>query len=161
MSSWLARLFVHDAEGLRGSFQLSSGVYRIGRDASSEVRILDTRASRHHCEIEASGDGFLLRDLKSKNGTYVNGKAVEEKRLEDGDVVTVGEWSLRFSLQRKQAELDKRSLVELSPDEGAESQVNLTITSAQADRLYDDFGEARDEDLERIDAKRKDILGTL
>jgi len=159
VSSWLARLFVHDGEELRGSFELSSGVYRIGRDTSSAVRILDTRASRHHCEIEASQDGFLLRDLKSKNGTYVNGHAVEEKWLEDGDVVTVGEWTLRFSLQRKGGDLERRSLVELSPDEGMESQVNLTITSAQAERLYETFGAS--EDQETLDAKRRDILGTL
>jgi len=120
---------------------------------------MDSKASRHHCEIEVCHDGFHLRDLKSKNGTLVNGYPVQEKWLQDGDVVGVGEWTFRFSLHRRQSDPEIHLPVELLRETDVESRVNLTITNAQADSLYDAFGQMEDE--EAVQEKRKDILATL
>ncbi len=47
-------------------------------------------ASRFHCVIERAGDGFRLRDLKSSNGTFINGLRVESAELVPGEIVTIG-----------------------------------------------------------------------
>ncbi len=62
----------------------------VGRDASCEVSISDRQVSRFHARFSPSGDGVVLEDLGSKNGTYVNGERLEEPRtLFDGDLVQV------------------------------------------------------------------------
>jgi Protein of unknown function (DUF3662)/FHA domain len=69
----------------------------IGRLADCRVIITDTNTSRHHAEIRRAGSGFVLSDLGSTNGTFVNGeRLLGDRRLADGDIVTVGAVSLRF-----------------------------------------------------------------
>jgi len=68
----------------------------IGRTAECTVTLNDPRASRRHAEIRPSGDGFVLTDLGSMNGTFVNGAPIREQLLRDGDQITVGASVLRF-----------------------------------------------------------------
>lgn len=69
----------------------------IGRLADCRIIINDGNTSRHHAEIRRSGSGFAIIDLGSTNGTYVNGERLTtDRRLADGDIVTVGAVSLRF-----------------------------------------------------------------
>jgi pSer/pThr/pTyr-binding forkhead associated (FHA) protein len=68
----------------------------IGRAAECEVRLADTSVSRRHAEIRAAGDGWTVVDLGSTNGTKVNGAVVSERRLKDGDTVSVGDSHLKF-----------------------------------------------------------------
>lgn len=62
----------------------------IGRDASCEIVIPDRQVSRFHARITPSFNGVLLEDLGSKNGTFCNGKLLDEPAiLMDGDLVQV------------------------------------------------------------------------
>ena len=63
----------------------------IGRGTDCEVIIPDRQASRHHAQIERGAGGFYLRDLGSKNGTYVNGQEVRDQpyHLKDGDEIQI------------------------------------------------------------------------
>ncbi|MCU0240999.1 MAG: FHA domain-containing protein [Vicinamibacteria bacterium] len=62
----------------------------IGRTSENEI-VIDTReVSRKHCRIEMSDQGFKVTDLKSGNGTYVNGKRVNSAPLMNGDRLKVG-----------------------------------------------------------------------
>ncbi len=78
---------------------LGSQPCRIGRDANLEVPINDSKASRVHVEINFKDGQFLMRDLKSKNGTLVNGTPVTALTLKEGDQIQIGETRLAFSLQ--------------------------------------------------------------
>jgi pSer/pThr/pTyr-binding forkhead associated (FHA) protein len=69
---------------------------RIGRDEGNEVAVNDSGASRRHCRITRSGDGWLLEDLQSANGTFRNGERIDKARLADGDEVRIGATTLRF-----------------------------------------------------------------
>jgi len=69
----------------------------IGRDAASDVVIDELIVSFHHAKIESHGKGFLLADLDSENGTFVNGKRTNSVWLNDGDAITVGNHNLIFS----------------------------------------------------------------
>jgi two-component system cell cycle response regulator len=69
----------------------------IGRGAQCEVQIDQESVSRNHCRIRFSGEEFLVRDLGSTNGTYVNDEMVEgEGRLRHGDQLKVGRTILKF-----------------------------------------------------------------
>src|SRR5205085_1737210 len=72
---------------------------RIGRDPNLEVPITDSRASRVHLEIVIQDNQYLLRDLKSKNGTLVNGAPVSTQALKEGDQIQIGETRFAFSFQ--------------------------------------------------------------
>ena len=52
--------------------------------------------SKEHCHIELIEDGYVLKDLGSLNGTFVNGERVKEHRLEPGDEITIGSTRIVF-----------------------------------------------------------------
>lgn len=76
--------------------ELGANVVGIGRLADCDVVLDDPNASRRHAEVRSDGDGYLLADLGSTNGTLVNGQQVDHRRLADGDVITIGAHHLRF-----------------------------------------------------------------
>ena len=68
----------------------------IGRDPQNDVVLDDRRVSRKHAEIRLRLGRYTLYDLQSTNGTYVNGRRVAEKVLDDGDQISVGGLELLF-----------------------------------------------------------------
>ncbi|MGH9017212.1 MAG: FhaA domain-containing protein [Acidimicrobiales bacterium] len=68
----------------------------IGRLPECTVVLNDQNVSRRHAEIRRLGDDVVVADLRSTNGTKVNGAPVTERVLEDGDDITVGTTTLRF-----------------------------------------------------------------
>jgi len=79
----------------------------IGRLDSNDVVIENLAVSGHHAKIDWTGNGFLLTDLKSKNGTFVNEQLAISHWLKDGDVVTIGKHVLIFSYETGEAQPDK------------------------------------------------------
>ena len=76
---------------------LTSDTSLIGRLADCVVIINDSNTSRHHAKVQRAGTGFVISDLNSTNGTYVNGaRLATEHRLADGDTITVGAVTVRF-----------------------------------------------------------------
>jgi hypothetical protein len=76
---------------------LGEQVVRIGRLPDCGVQLADTNVSRHHAEIRPAGEGFVVVDLGSTNGTKVNGVRVAERLLRDADEITVGTTTLTFN----------------------------------------------------------------
>jgi pSer/pThr/pTyr-binding forkhead associated (FHA) protein len=74
----------------------------IGRARANDVVLDDTSVSSQHCRVRPEQGRFVLYDLKSTNGTMVNGRRVERHLLEEGDVIQVGETSLQFRKERTQ-----------------------------------------------------------
>ena len=70
----------------------------IGRLPECTVVLNDQNVSRRHAEIRRLGDDVVVADLRSTNGTKVNGAPVTERVLEDGDDITVGTTTLRFEV---------------------------------------------------------------
>ncbi len=69
----------------------------IGRDSHNSIQIQDPFVSGRHLRIEKRSRGYLLRDLQSRNGTYLNGTGVIEAYLQNNDKVMVGESLFVFS----------------------------------------------------------------
>lgn len=68
----------------------------IGRHCQNDL-VLDNRfISRHHALLVGRADGIYVVDLRSTNGTYVNGENVQRHALQDGDVLQIGHFRLRY-----------------------------------------------------------------
>ncbi len=93
----LAQLVVISGPEQGQTFPLSEGqTLAVGRADTTDTRLTDPTVSRTHCQIEAAGGNFRLRDLGSRGGTYVNGQPVSECELAPGDVIRVGSTELRL-----------------------------------------------------------------
>lgn len=68
----------------------------VGRDASNTVVVNDDQSSRYHLRIKKRGQLYILEDLDSRNGTYVNGDKVLNAALQSGDKILVGSTELVF-----------------------------------------------------------------
>jgi pSer/pThr/pTyr-binding forkhead associated (FHA) protein len=80
-----------------GRFDLTQERVRIGRSPENEVQIDSMAVSRTHCVIERVGDGWVVDDLGSNNGTFVNGARVTGKApVRDGDALMVGKFQVSF-----------------------------------------------------------------
>jgi putative methionine-R-sulfoxide reductase with GAF domain len=62
----------------------------IGRDPDCGLEVDDTRVSRHHARLRWNGQGWVLDDLESKNGTSHNGEAAAAREVNDGDEISLG-----------------------------------------------------------------------
>lgn len=89
------RLSGRFADGKQGEFPMGDKV-SMGRHPNNTLRLVDREVSKEHCVIERVGGTFLLRDLNSSNGTFVNGRKVRELRLRDGDEISLGNTRLIF-----------------------------------------------------------------
>ncbi|HLJ47991.1 MAG TPA: sigma 54-interacting transcriptional regulator [Bryobacteraceae bacterium] len=72
------------------SFPLAGTETTLGRDPSNAISLLDNSVSRHHCVIAREGAGYKLRDLGSRNSTFVNGVPIKDRLLKSGDEIRVG-----------------------------------------------------------------------
>ena len=92
-------LRIEEGAGQGQTTNLSEGgVYLIGRE-NADLALEDEKVSRKHAEIGLYGPGaYVLRDLASTNGTFVNGRRVSEKvKLKHWDLIRVGDTLIRFA----------------------------------------------------------------
>ncbi len=69
---------------------LPQGEYWVGRQATNDLQLEDNAVSRRHCLFVRSGEGCTLKDLDSRNGTFVTGTPVTEQQLTPGDEIRIG-----------------------------------------------------------------------
>jgi pSer/pThr/pTyr-binding forkhead associated (FHA) protein len=86
-----ATLTVHRGPGAGRSFSIEAPAITIGRHGQCDLQVNDTWVSRQHARITWGGAGYLLEDLDTVNGTYVNGERISGPRaLRSGDVLQLG-----------------------------------------------------------------------
>jgi pSer/pThr/pTyr-binding forkhead associated (FHA) protein len=89
----------------KGDYHPIKGNVTIGRGSDCQAQLIDKSISRQHVRISPDHDGdggdrWLVEDLGSANGTDLNGQDLDGKQpLADGDVITIGDSTLRFSTQ--------------------------------------------------------------
>src|SRR5262245_4163813 len=84
------------------SIPLSEPEVSIGREPSNQVALLDSSVSRRHCLIRREEGQFKIKDLQSRNSTFVNGVPITERVLASGDEIRVGNSVLVFVLPEAQ-----------------------------------------------------------
>ncbi|MEZ6188354.1 MAG: FHA domain-containing protein [Planctomycetota bacterium] len=70
---------------------------RVGRSEDCEITIDNLGVSRYHAEIVRKDGIDILRDLRSNNGTFVNGRRIDSHNLNEGDEVSIGKFTLAYS----------------------------------------------------------------
>ena len=104
----MAKYVLEILDGDRAGDVLPVGdaVMRIGRKSGNDLVLADEKTSGVHCEIAPEDGRFVLKDLGSTNGTFLDGKKVSELVLTPGDVVTVGRLRIQFREDGAEAAVD-------------------------------------------------------
>lgn len=92
-----ARLFVSSGGRLVAEVTLDRPRMVMGRDSNCDISLNSNFVSRYQNLFMETGDGWMLIDLNSTNGCFVNGRKVREHRLRDGDLISLGQHQLRFA----------------------------------------------------------------
>ena len=104
----------------------------LGRHPRNTHQVLDRVVSKEHCHIELLEDRYVLRDLGSLNGTFVNGERVEEHSLQPGDEITIGSTRIVFEPEERRSDL---SFAALFSDEPREATKRFKIGDSDAGPL--------------------------
>jgi pSer/pThr/pTyr-binding forkhead associated (FHA) protein len=94
----VSRLVLVTEAGTESSFPLIRDSYTLGRHKNNDIAITDAKVSSFHARIDRTPEGFVLVDLKSRNGCWVNGKRVENAVLGTGDEIRVGTAKLVYKV---------------------------------------------------------------
>ncbi len=130
---------------LRGqTLPLGEDCVALGRDPGNQIRLPDAHVSRRHCRLERLADGQVrIRDLDSRNGTFVQGLPVRERILRHGDEIRVGRSVFVFMAGEEQAgpeggqegPWDERTIVGLSGEEFVCDRVEQLLAAPEAPEL--------------------------
>ena len=127
----------------------------LGRSTTASVRLADREVSRKHSQIDKEGESYVLRDLGSSNGTFLNGKRIfGPTHLKDGDEVVIGTSKMEFRLgsggaKPKNAEI-VRSEDSAKELEGVVARVGAKATFLPVDLVHDNNQLKRDYERLRI-----------
>ena len=92
-----ATLVVTRGPGAGSRFVLDDDVVQAGRHPESNIFLDDVTVSRRHAELARSGGAWIVRDVGSLNGTYVNRQRIEDQApLKNGDELQIGRFKLVF-----------------------------------------------------------------
>src|SRR5213594_3566765 len=90
----MAKLLLTNGTGLAQQFSLGSGVSRVGRNSDNDIHLEHPSVSGFHCEITAAGDLFTIKDLGSTNGTFIDGRPIQQASLAHGQRLQLGQVEL-------------------------------------------------------------------
>jgi len=116
---------------------LSEQEITVGREASNGIAVGDPSVSRRHFAVQRQEGSFQVQDLGSRNGTLVNGVAVQEHRLKHGDEIAAGDSSFLFLLEEEETALPE-GRVEFEDSQGTSATTVIhprDVVYLQPDRL--------------------------
>ncbi|MBZ5668589.1 MAG: SpoIIE family protein phosphatase [Acidobacteriia bacterium] len=103
MPSAFPRLTVRDAFGNQREIEIARTPFTLGRQSDNDLVLLDSRISRRHARIVKDDEGYVLEDIGSRHGTFVNGdKIAASYRLKSGDQISLGvtdSYALAFGVE--------------------------------------------------------------
>lgn len=87
-------------------FELTGESLKIGREPGNDIIVENLLVSGYHARIDSAGKDYVLTDLQSKNGTFLNGEKVTSTKLKNGDQILIGKHTLIFTLHPDEIEDD-------------------------------------------------------
>ena len=134
-------LFVIQGRNRGTRYDLTSheGAMSIGREAGNFVQLDDNEVSRRHAEVRRVGDSFVVGDLKSSNGTWLNSRKIERAELASGDQIQVGRTILVYSRDGEDVPAVSQVDIVSTANAGEGSRIVRTARDAEGgDQLPDD-----------------------
>ncbi|QDT68296.1 Sensor protein ZraS [Planctomycetes bacterium MalM25] len=130
-------LFVIQGRDQGQRHTLDEPMIGVGRVGGNAIQVHDTEVSRKHAVMELSGEEYVLRDLNSSNGTFVNGKRIKEQRLLSGDQIQFGRTLLLYTgtVETHEAAESGVSIVESSGDSHDGSRILHAISQTEGSDL--------------------------
>jgi signal transduction histidine kinase/pSer/pThr/pTyr-binding forkhead associated (FHA) protein len=107
-------------------FDITGDRPTVGRDNSSAVRLHDGEISRHHAEFRRAKNGYVLYDLQSSNGTYLNGERVQFSPIKTGDRIRFGQTEMIFTADPAAPRTDLAGRISMTAGSGAENSAILS-----------------------------------
>src|SRR5262245_42075490 len=86
----MATLLLNSGTGEAQQLFLPPGLSRVGRNSANDIQIEHPSVSSFHCEITAAADSVTIKDLGSTNGTFIEGRPVQEAGLAHGQRLQLG-----------------------------------------------------------------------
>lgn len=130
----MAKIFFVGLDGTEKSYRLQTHrPFTVGRDPGNDIILRDPKVSRHHAEIVFERGFFVLHDLASANGTYVNGKRVRVAPLTHGAKLRMGNSYGRFS-EELPTETDQPHAEPYDQEASAPASVEV-VPTAQHERM--------------------------
>ncbi|MCX6113130.1 MAG: FHA domain-containing protein [Proteobacteria bacterium] len=118
-----SRLEILKGNDAGAQFRISGARVLFGRASDCDVVITDSSVSRNHAELIKAEGGYLVKDLKSSNGVFVNGKKIQEQYLVSGDVFTMGNHAYRY--------IEVESVAMYTPQSGIDGTVpGISVSSS-------------------------------
>ena len=115
-------------DGAQKEFHLPSAVTIIGRRQDCDLCIPLMNVSRRHCEINQDEGKLKVRDLGSKNGTFVNGTKVDQTEVSQGDQISIG--PIEFVLTMSKME-NSSSAIMSAPNEIKKQEVSKELLKSE------------------------------
>lgn len=147
----MASLFVIQGRDQGRRFDLEDDVVSIGRDTVNLIQLHDTEVSRRHAEIRKDGNGLVLVDLESSNGTFVNDAAIKEYRLRSGDRLLIGRTLMIYTAADDSSVLDLAGEADIVGQEfdRAGSRIVKSISQEEGSQILEGSGVPQNSWLER------------
>jgi len=140
-----ANLVLFKKSGEAKTFELPSTVTVVGRRQDCDLCVPLMVVSRRHCELNQDQGQLRLRDLGSRNGTFVNGRRVEETQLKPGDEIQIGPVKFGVQINGQPAELKISDSAIMQPPE------NLVEFEPEGTPQNEILEPAQDDDQNEVD----------
>ncbi|MBD3420911.1 MAG: FHA domain-containing protein [Chitinivibrionales bacterium] len=99
---------------LIGTYVIKKDIITIGRSRENTISIPNEGISRNHVRIERTPDGYVLTDLGSLNGTYINDKRIRRQLLDHGDKIMINTYIMTYKLEEEELENNARETARFS-----------------------------------------------
>ena len=129
----MAQLNIYRKNRLEGVFYLPQKAVVIGRSEGVDIQLLDSRVSRRHAVIRESVAGFMIQDMTTKNGTFVNKESIDKSLLFHGDSIIIGAYTLQF-LDQEIDELESQDLELMSLELDDDHTPSLSVPASLEER---------------------------
>ncbi|HUT30350.1 MAG TPA: FHA domain-containing protein [Sedimentisphaerales bacterium] len=144
-------------DGTRRVFPLPSSVTIIGRRADCDLYAPLMSVSKRHCQLNCDKGALRIRDLGSRNGTYLNGKRINEAEIKAGDRIRIGPLTFVFQIDGGPENMGASKASQQSSQRRA-SREDLVDEMLDALEDEEDLALAESEESPQKDAAEKDFV---